>query len=68
MNSDDCLIIGSILLFIIASLAYSVVVTHTLLLWAVLVFSPILVYFVWQFVRAFERIADALEEQIEAGK
>jgi membrane protein implicated in regulation of membrane protease activity len=68
MNSDDCLIIGSILVFIVASLAFSVFVTQAMLLWAVLILPPILVYFVWRFVRAFERIADALEEQTEDGK
>ena len=39
-----------------------------MLLWTILVFPPILVYFVWRFVRAFERIADALEAQVEDEK
>lgn len=49
----------------IGSVAFSVFVTQAMLLWAVLVFPPILVSFVWRFLRAFERIADALEKQAD---
>jgi membrane protein implicated in regulation of membrane protease activity len=68
MPYNDRLLLGAIFLFMIGSLAFSVFVTQAMLLWAVLVFPPILVYFVWRFVRAFERIADALEEQTEEGQ
>lgn len=67
MSFNDRLLPRDILLFMIGSLALRVFVTQAMLLWAVLVVPPILAYFVWRFVRAFEGIADALEEQVAEG-
>ena len=64
MPYNDRLLLGGILLVMIGSLAFGVFGTRAMLLWVVLVGPPILVYFVWRFVRAFERIADPLERQV----
>jgi phage shock protein PspC (stress-responsive transcriptional regulator) len=57
---DDRLLVGIIALLAV-TFAYSVVVSQTILLWAATLYPLLIVYFLWRFVRAHERIATAME-------
>jgi len=54
-----------VLLAIIAvvSFAYSLLIAGQILLWVSIVATVLFFYLLWRFVRAHERIADALESE-----
>lgn len=65
MSTDDprdrYAIIGIAILAVL-TLLYTVLIAGRPLLWFSVVIPLVLLYFAWRFVRAVERIADALED------
>ena len=55
-------VVVAIVVVAVLTLAYSVVIAGQILAWFGIAIPLVLLYLVWRFVRAHERIADALEE------
>jgi Flp pilus assembly protein TadB len=55
-------VVLAIVVVAVITLVYSVVIAGQILAWFGIAIPLVLLYLVWRFVRAHERIADALEE------
>lgn len=61
-GSRDRYVLAGITLLAVLTLLYTVLIAGRPLLWFSVVIPLVLLYFAWRFVRAVERIADALED------
>lgn len=57
------LVVALVAIGVVMSFAYSLFIAGQILLWLVVVSTLLLLYLLWRFVRAHERIADALESR-----
>jgi threonine/homoserine/homoserine lactone efflux protein len=55
-------VVVAIVVVALVTLVYSVVIAQQILAWFGIAIPLVLLYLIWRFVRAHERIADALEE------
>ncbi|WP_135663398.1 hypothetical protein [Halorhabdus rudnickae] len=55
------LVVALVVVGVVLSFAYSLLIAGQILLWLSVVWTISLFYLLWRFVRAHERIADALE-------
>jgi threonine/homoserine/homoserine lactone efflux protein len=55
-------VVAAIVVVALVTLVYSVVIAQQILAWFGIAIPLVLLYLIWRFVRAHERIADALEE------
>ncbi|WP_136687600.1 hypothetical protein [Halorhabdus amylolytica] len=61
-ETDNQLVVTLIAIGVVLTFAYSLVFAGQLLLWLYLVSVLLFFYLLWRFIRAHERIADALED------
>ena len=61
-GSSERNVLVAIVAVALVTLVYSLVIAQQILAWFGIAIPLVLLYLVWRFVRAHERIADALEE------
>jgi Flp pilus assembly protein TadB len=61
-GSSERNVVIAIVVVALVTLVYSVVIAQQILAWFAIAIPLVLLYLFWRFVRAHERIADALEE------
>jgi threonine/homoserine/homoserine lactone efflux protein len=61
-GSGERNVVLAIVVVALVTLVYSVVIVQQILAWFGIAIPLVLLYLIWRFVRAHERIADALEE------
>ena len=59
---DERNVVVVIVVVALITLVYSVLIAQQILAWFGIAIPLVLLYLIWRFVRAHERIADALEE------
>jgi Ca2+/Na+ antiporter len=60
-ETNQQLVVAFLAIGIVLTFAYSLLIAGQILLWVSIVSTLLFFYLLWRFVRAHERIADALE-------